>query len=297
MKSCLIALLVVSPFFLSANAADEDYSPGPDSMVKEGVPRGKVTQHRWVSEIFPGTERDYWVYVPAQYDGKTPASLLVCQDGGGFVRENGLFRAPTVLDNLIHAGQISVTVGVFINPGVVPPAKKGQQPRKNRSFEYDTLSDQYARFLLEEILPEIGKGLNITDDPEKRIICGNSSGGICAFTVAWERPDAFGKVISHIGSFTNIRGGHVYPAMIRKTEPKPIRVFLQDGENDLDNLHGNWPVANQQMAAALKYAGYEYELVMGTGKHSGRHGGAIFPDTLRWMWSESKTDRETAEAP
>ncbi len=284
-----LSILSLSSLVVPVYAADEDYVPGPEAMPKEGVPQGEVTQDSWTSEIFTGTVRDYWVYVPAQYDGKKPAALLVCQDGGGFVRENGAFRAPTVLDNLIHTGDIPVTIGVFINPGVVPPAKEGQEPRKNRSFEYDTLSDQYARFLLEEILPEVEKSYQITKNPRDRVICGNSSGAICAFTAAWERPDSFGKVISHIGSFTNIRGGHVYPALIRKTEPKPIRVFLQDGENDLDNLHGNWPLANQQMAAAFEYAGYDYQFVMGTGKHSGRHGGAIFPETLRWIWRDWKT--------
>ncbi len=285
-----ISLLLCS--FHPAFAADEDYVPGPDAMKKEGVPSGELTQHSWSSDVFPGTVRDYWVYVPAQYDETTPAALLICQDGIGFVREKGPFRAPTVLDNLIHAGDIPATIGIFINPGVVPATKEGQQPRKNRSFEYDTLSDQYARFLLEEIIPEVEKTYAITDDPRHRAICGNSSGGICAFTAAWERPDAFGNVISHIGSFTNIRGGHVYPALIRKSEPKPIRVFLQDGENDLDNLHGNWPIANEQMAAALKFAGYDYKFVMGTGKHSARHGGAIFPDTLRWIWRDWKEPPE-----
>jgi len=269
---------------LALQAADEDYKPGPEAERKEGVPEGKVTQHEWNSKIFPGTVRDYWIYVPAQYEKFKPANVMVFQDGGGFVKEKGAFRAPIVFDNLIHAGDIPVTIGIFINPGVVPPAKEGQQARKNRSFEYDTLSDQYARFLLEEILPEVGRSYNLTDDPDKRAICGNSSGGICAFTVAWERPDAFRKVVSHIGSFTNIRGGHVYPALIRKGDKKPLRVFLQEGENDLDNLHGNWPLANLQMAEALKFAGYDYTLVMGTGRHSGRHGGAIFPDTLRWIW-------------
>ena len=282
----LTALAACLPMTLSAV---DDYQPGPDSMPKEGVPRGKVTQHSHSSKIFPGTVRDYWVYVPVQCDGSTPAAVLVCQDGGGFVRENGAFRAPTVLDNLIHAGDIPITVGIFINPGVVPPAegKPNAQPRRNRSFEYDTLSDQYARFLIEEILPKVSRehDLRLTENPDGRAICGNSSGGICAFTVAWERPDAFTKVISHIGSFTNIRGGHVYPALIRKTEPKkPLRVFLQEGKNDLDNLHGNWPLANRQMAAALKFAGYDFNFVMGDGKHSGKHGGAIFPDTLRWTW-------------
>lgn len=284
----LLAILCSFLSFGTLQADDEDYKPGPDAMVKKGVPQGKVTQHQWTSEIFPGTERDYWVYVPAQYDGSERACVMVFQDGGGYVKEKGHFRAPTVLDNLIHAGDIPVTIGIFINPGVVPPAESGQQPRKNRSFEYDTLSDQYARFLLEEILPEVGTNYELTDNPDCRAICGNSSGGICAFTVAWERPDAFRKVVSHIGSFTNIRGGHAYPALIRKTDPKPIKVFLQDGENDLDNLHGNWPLANRQMAAALEFSGYDFKFVMGTGKHSGRHGGAIFPDTLRWLWSDWK---------
>ena len=156
----------------------------------------------------------------------------------------------------------------------------------NRSFEYDTPSDQYARFLLEEILPEVGRTYTLAGDAASRAICGISSGGICAFTAAWERPDAFSKVLSHVGSFTNIRGGHVYPALIRKTEPKSIRVFLQDGSNDLDNRHGHWPLGNQQMAAALRFADYDYRFVFGHGAHNGRHGGAILPDALRWLWRD-----------
>jgi len=268
-------------------AQDEQYQTGPDAERKEGVPQGTVTKHVWdQSEIYPGTVRDYWVYVPQQYQKGQPACLMVFQDGAGFVNEKGHTRVPVVFDNLIHAGEMPVTIGVFIQPGVVPPTKPGQKPRKNRSFEYDTLSDQYVRFLLEEILADVGQKYDISDDPKHRAICGNSSGGICAFTAAWERPDSFGKVVSHIGSFTNIRGGHVYPAVIRKTEIKPIKVFLQDGSNDLDNLHGNWPLANQQMAAALKFVGYDHKFVYGEGRHSARHGGAIFPDTMRWLWSD-----------
>lgn len=271
----------------TAWAQDEQYTTGPDAERKEGVPQGTVTKHVWdQSEIYPGTVRDYWVYVPKQYEKGKPACLMVFQDGAGFVNEKGHTRVPVVFDNLIHAGEMPVTIGVFIQPGVIPPAKPGQSPRKNRSFEYDTLSDQYVRFLLEEILADVGKQYDISNDPKHRAICGNSSGGICAFTAAWERPDSFGKVVSHIGSFTNIRGGHVYPAVIRKTEIKPIKVFLQDGSNDLDNLHGNWPLSNQQMAAALKFVGYDYKFVYGEGKHSARHGGAIFPDTMRWLWSD-----------
>ncbi|MCF6311890.1 MAG: esterase family protein [Verrucomicrobiales bacterium] len=282
------ALLMFVLLTCSVRADDNAYRPGPDAMPKQGVPKGVVTKYQWKSAIFPSTVRDYWVYVPAQYDGKTPAALMVFQDGGGFVREKGAFRAPTVFDNLIAAGEMPVTIGLFINPGVVPPAKEGQQGRKNRSYEYDTLSDQYAKFLLEEMIPELEKKYKITKNPDGRGICGNSSGGICAFTVAWERPEAFRKVVSHVGSFTNIRGGHVYPALIRKTDKKPLRVFLQDGKNDVDNLHGNWPLANQQMAKALEFAKYDYKFVFGEGVHSGRHGGAIFPDTMRWIWRDWK---------
>ena len=283
-------LPVLSAFFLAFTPAfaapqDDQYVLGPDSHVKPGVPQGKVTTHQWTeSKIYPGTVRDYAVYVPAQYDKAKPAAVMVFQDGMGMVGEKGQFRAATVFDNLIAAGEMPVTIGIFINPGMFPSAKPGEKGRSNRSFEYDSLGDLYSRFLLEEILPEVGKSYHLTTDPEMRAICGNSSGGICAFTVAWEHPEAFRKVVSHIGSFTNIRGGHVYPALVRKTEKKPIRVFLQDGRNDLDNQFGNWPLANQDMAASLKFAGYDYKFVFGEGTHNGKHGGALLPDTLRWLW-------------
>src|SRR5258708_30351965 len=233
-------------------AAADDYKLGQDSLPQEGVPRGEVTKYKWESKVFPGTVRDYWVYVPAQYDAAKPACVMVFQDGNNYQRTNGEFRVPIVFDNLIHKKEMPVTLGVFINPGEVPAIEEGKKPRSNRSFEYDSLGDQYARFLLEEILPEVGKKYKLTSEASGRAICGISSGGICAWTVAWERPDAFSKVLSHVGSFTNIRGGHVYPALIRKTERKPIRVFLQDGSGDLDNVHGSWPLANQEMAASLK---------------------------------------------
>ena len=263
----------------------EDYKLGPDSFPQAGVPTGTVEKFSWKeSKIYPGTERDYWVYVPKQYDAAKPACLMVFQDGAGYVSTNGQFRTPTVFDNLIHKKEMPVTIGVFISPGTVPAAEAGQKGRSNRSYEYDSLGDLYVRFILEEILPEVGKKWNITKDPTGRGTVGISSGGICAFTMAWERPDSFGRVLSQIGSFTNIRGGHVYPALIRKTEKKAIRVFLQEGSNDLDNLHGSWPLANLEMAAALKFAKYEHQLVMGDGGHSGKHGGAILPESLRWLW-------------
>ena len=273
---------------LTARAAD-DYKLGPDSMPQPNVPQGEVIKLRWEnSKIFPGTVRDWWIYVPKQYDPAQPAAVMVFCDGGGMVSKDGGFRVPVVFDNLIAKKEMPVTIGVFTNPGEVPAAELGQKGRSNRSFEYDSLGDAYVKFLLEEIMPEVSKKYNLTKDPAGWAICGNSSGGICAFTAAWERPDAFRKVVSHIGSFTNIRGGYVYPALIRKSKdkPKPIRVFLQDGSNDLDNLHGNWPLANQDMAVALKFAGYDYQFVFGDGAHSGKHGGAIFPDTMRWLWRD-----------
>lgn len=280
------ALLLAGP----ALAAD-DYELGPDSQVQDGVPKGRIEEGTFESKTgFPGTTRKFWVYIPQQYDGKTPAALMVFQDGGNYQKKDGQCRAPIVFDNLIHKGEVPVTIGVFIDPGTFAPGADTGRPRSNRSFEYDTLSDQYARFLIDEFLPFVTKtyDLKVSDDPELRAICGISSGGICAFTVAWERPDQFRKVISHVGSFTNIRGGDVYPGRVRKTEHKPLRVFLQDGSGDLDNLHGNWPLANQQMAKALEFVKYDYKFEYGDGGHNMKHGGAIFPDTLRWLWRDWK---------
>ncbi|MBM80339.1 MAG: esterase [Planctomycetaceae bacterium] len=283
----LLATLCIATAISNTQAGDEVYKLGADSMVQE-VPKGKVKEHVWKSKVFDGTIRRYWTYVPKQYHADRPAAVMVFQDGHAYVAPNGQFRATTVMDNLIHKGEIPVTIGIFIDPGHKKeqlPDKPGWRPRpENRSVEYDTLSADYAKFLLEEILPEVGKSYNLTDDPNQRAICGISSGGICAWTVAWEQPDAFRKVLSHVGSFTNIRGGHVYPALIRKNERKPIRVFLQGGEGDLDNEHGNWPLANQEIAAALKFARYDYKFVFGEGAHIGIHGGAILPDSLRWLW-------------
>ena len=285
MKKLLSLMSAVSLAMLPCLAAD-DYKLGPDSMEQAGVPKGQVTKFTWESKVFNGTTRDCWVYVPAQYDAAKPACVMIFQDGDGFQSRTGGFRVPVVFDNLISKKEMPVTIAIFLNPGVFAPTEPGGKPRQNRSFEYDTVSDQYARFLLEEILPEAGKKYNLTSDPKGRALCGISSGGICAFTAAWERPDQFGKVISFIGSFTNIRGGDVFPGLIRKTERKAIRVFLQDGSNDLDNMHGNWPLAAQQMAAALKFSGYDYKFEFGDGGHNGKHGGSILPEALRWLWRD-----------
>jgi len=280
---------ILAAALISLLAQAEPYKHPPESERQDGVPQGKVTHGVWKStQVFPGTIREYWVYVPAQYDETRPAAVMVFQDGHAYVGEKGWFRVPIVFDNLIAKKEMPVTVGIFINPGhkAEELPKPGWSDKNNRSVEYDTLSPLYAKFLADEILPEVGKTLKLTDDPNQRAICGISSGGICAFTAAWERPDLFRKVLSHVGSFTNIRRGHEYPALIRKTPPKPLRVFLQDGSKDLDNEHGNWPLANQQMAASLAFKKYDYKFVFGEGGHNDIHGGSILPDSLRWLWRE-----------
>lgn len=272
----------------TAALAADDYVLGPDSQPQD-VPHGTVTKATFAeSKIFPDTTREYQVYVPKQYDAAKPACLMVFFDGGGYAKADGSSRVPVVFDNLIAKKEMPVTVAVFVNPGSIKATTPGAKDRSNRSFEYDSLGDANARFVLEELLPVATKGLNTTKNPDGWAIAGASSGGIAAFTVAWEKPEAFHKVVSWIGSFTNIRGGYVYPALIRQTkdQPKPLRVFLQDGSSDLDNLHGNWPLSNQDMAAALKFAGYDHQFVLGTGAHSPKHGGSIFPDTMRWLWRD-----------
>lgn len=294
----LVLLVVILSSVAPARAAD-DYKLGSDSQRQPGVPQGKVTQHAYAkSKVFPGTERDYWVYVPAQYDGKEPACVMVFQDGGGFQNEKGGYRVPVVFDNLIHKKEMPVTIGVFVNPGVIPAAEgsakgtdaKGSAapplPRFNRSYEYDSPTDLYARFLVEELLPEATKGLNVATGGNGRAICGGSSGGIAAWVAAWERPAEFSRVVSFIGSFTNLRGGHDAASLIRKTEGKPIRVFLQDGSNDLDIYSGSWWVGNNDVMAALRFAGYEHQWVPGDGGHNGKHGGSLLPDALRFVWKD-----------
>jgi enterochelin esterase family protein len=272
------------------------YDHGPDSQRKEGVPQGKVTDFDWTeSKVFPGTIRHCSVYVPAQYDAAKPAALMVFQDGHTYLKDGGDFRVPVVFDNLIQAKEMPVTIGVFIDPGFkrteFPPKRDWQPEPENRSFEYDTLSPAYSEFLLNEILPEVKKrfSLNITEDPEGHAICGISSGGICAFTVAWNRPDQFRKVVTHVGSFAAIRGGDKYPDIIMaEKEKKPIRIFMQDGaEDNRSHRPGwNWVIGNWKMAIAFEDKGYDYKYVFGEGAHNGNHGGVILPDTLRWLWRD-----------
>jgi gluconolactonase len=282
----LIFALFVSPAFAQTNQPQESYPPHPDSQEQPGVPKGEVLKFTFEnSKIFPGTWREYWVYVPAQYTPDKPACVYVNQDG---VQWN----APVVFDNLIHKKEMPVTIGVFVMHGRVRAANaESALDRFNRSFEYDGLGDNYARFLLDELLPDVetkkasdGRLIRLSKNGNDRAIGGASSGAICAFTAAWERPDAFSRVFSAIGTYVGLRGGHGYSTLVRKYEPKPIRVFMQDGANDLNIYGGDWWMANQAMERSLQFAGYEVQHVWGEGAHNDRHGKAVFPDAMRWLW-------------
>ncbi len=265
-------------------AQSEDYPIPPEAQKQEGVPEGKIEgPFELTSKIFPGTQRQFWIYVPAQYDPEKPACSMVVQDG--LNRAKG-WRLPQVYDNLIHSGDMPVTVGIFVTPGIVPSLKENSQPRFNRSFEYDSLGDRYARFLLEELLPEVSKNYNLSTDPSDRALAGASSGGICAFNAAWERPDAFRRVFCTIGTYVGLRGGNQFPMLVRKMEPKPLRVFLQDGSQDLNIYAGDWWMANQDMLSSLQWAGYDVNHAWGEGGHNGKHGAAIFPQAMRWLWRD-----------
>jgi len=261
----------------------EAYIPDPDNSFREGVPRGEVVaMPKHTSRVFEGATRDWWVYVPKQYDPAKPACVMVFQDGQ-WARN----WAPPAFDNLIHRGEMPVTIAIFLPPGTRP---NGQA---NRNFEYDTVDDRYAKFLLEEILPEVGRRYRVREDAAGRAIAGASSGAICAFNVAWQRPDQFSKVLSWIGSYVDLtfgrdnhNGGTIFPAMVRKADRKPIRVFLQDGRNDLDNPFGNWWLANLQMERALAWRQYDYTFVGGNGFHNDQHGRNLLPQALRWLWRD-----------
>ncbi len=281
MKRTTIFFLLAMPLFGIAR--------GVDTAAARGVPVGTITQHTFDhSKIFPGTTRDYWVYVPAQYDGSKSACVHVEQDGVQF-------NMPAVFDQLIASGEMPVTIGVFVKPGVMKAVSPNALNRFNRSFEYDGLGDNYARFLLDELLPHIAneQKLNLSTNGNDRSIGGSSSGAICAFTVAWERPDAFSRVLSAIGPYVGLRGGNEYPTLIRKTEPKPIRIFMQDGSADLNIYGGDWWMANQEMARALASAGYEETHIWGTDGHNGKQITGQLAEALRFLWKDWPTPVKT----
>ena len=254
----------------------------PDCYPQAGVPQGKLSEklvHQ--SHIYEGMVCDYWIYVPAQYDPRKPAALMVWQDGQNHIHRDGKAKTLNVIDNLTHQGKIPVMITVFIAPGHV-----GE--KRIRSLEYDRIDDTYARFLHDELLPEVTKKYNIRPGACARAIAGVSSGAVCAFNVAWRHPDRFSRVLSLIGSYTSIagveQGGHLFPFKVRKEEVRNIRVWLQDGENDVENQHGSWPLMNLQLANSLKFKGYDFHFSWGTGSHNPAHGYAELPVSLAWLW-------------
>ena len=302
-------IIIVLLSFLAVTGAvaaptDDVYRLGPDSLPQEGVPKGNVVGPLTLAStsVYPNTTRNYWVYVPAQYDAKKSACLMIFQDGHAFVNPNGDYRIPNVFDNLIYRREMPVTIAVFINPGRTPEQKEATSSEwgdrtNNRRIEYNALDDKYSKLIVDELLPELKKTYNISDRPEDRAISGASSGAICAFTVAWHRPDQFRKVVSTIGSFTNIMGGHEYPDIVRKSEAKPIRIYLQDGMNDNRGLRGrgenrsydpkwDWYAQNRKMLEALTEKKYDVNHCWGIGTHSNKQGGAIMPEMLRWLWRD-----------
>src|SRR4051812_6059973 len=279
---------------------DAYYQLGPDSFPRDDVPKGELRgPYTLPSQAYPGTQHTYWIYVPAQYDPAVAASLMIFNDGQAFKNMDGDVRAPNVLDNLIYRREMPVMLSVFINPGRTPdqpeptPQEWGDKTT-NRPTEYNTLDDKYARVIVNELLPVLNKDYNISKDPERRGIGGASSGAIAAFTVAWERPNDFRKVLSIVGSFTNLRGGHAYADLVRRTEKKPIRIFLQDGRNDNRGVgrDGNydqnrdWFLQNVRLMQALTEKGYDVNYTWGIGRHGQKQGGAIFPDMMRWLWRD-----------
>ena len=259
-------------------------NPSNNASAPSEFPAGKIEgPFVWESNIYPGTVRDYWVYVPAQYEAAKPACVMVVQDGLG--RAQG-WRLPQVLDSLIATQDLPVIIGIFVDHGKVAADAPDKYPRYNRSFEYDALGDRYARFLIEELLPEVGRSYNLSDDPNDRSIAGASSGAICAFNVAWEKPDAFRRVLSTIGTYVGLRGGDEFATLVRKTEPKPLRVFLEDGSSDLNIYAGDWWMANQDMLSALTWAGYEVNHMWGEEGHNSEGAKKILPDALKWLWQD-----------
>jgi gluconolactonase len=288
MKNYIILYCLLLNTYVFSQIPTEKYPIDPASTEQVGVPKGEIFTFTFEnSKIFPGTWREVSVYVPTQYRGDKPACVYVNQD-------RIQWKAPTVFDNLISKGEMPVTIGVFITPGRVRAEDTASAlDRINRSFEYDGLGDNYARFILEEILPEVekrktsdGRVIVLSKNGNDRAIGGSSSGAVCAFTAAWERPDAFSRVFSAIGTYTNLRGADRYPALIRKYEPKPLRIFLQDGSNDLNNPFGDWWKANETMERALQFSGYEVNHIWGEGAHNAQHGTAIFPEAMRWLWKD-----------
>ena len=288
MKRILLSLLLL---FTAISLTAEDYSPGPDSEPHDGVPKGTVTKFVLPpGKYYPGTPHNCAIYVPAQYDANKPTPFMIFLDGSQALGD--AMRVPTVFDNLIAKHDLPPMIAIFIDPGVLPAVSEADQNRYNRIYEYDSLTPRFAEFLLNELIPAVGKNLNLSQNPDDRGLSGVSTGAVGAFMAAWNRPDQFHRVLSLIGTYVSMKGADALPGLVRKTEPKPIRIFMQDGTGDHivaaepygTHFSGSWPVSNQAMYEALEFAGYDVKLEMGTGGHDLKQGGAILPDALRWLW-------------
>jgi enterochelin esterase-like enzyme len=307
-RACAVAMILGGTLTSVLSQAQDPQAPnpdllyhiGPDSLAEEGVPKGEIRgPFSLPSQAYPGTQHTYWIYVPAQYSPSVPASLMIFQDGQAFKNPDGNLRANNVMDNLIYRREIPVMIGVFVNPGRRPdqpeptPQNWGDRDT-NRPTEYNTLDDKYARVIVDELMPVLYKDYNISRDPDRHGIGGASSGAIAAFTVAWQRPDDFRKVLSIVGSFVNLRGGHAYADIVQKSDKKPIRVFLQDGRNDNRGVGrgGNydetrdWFLQNVRLMKALTDKGYEVNYSWGMNRHGQSMGGAILPEMMRWLWRD-----------
>jgi enterochelin esterase family protein len=268
---------------LPIDQSEVRYAHGPDSTRQPDVPVGQTVEFDWSdSAVYPGTSRKFWVHLPTRYDPSEPAALMVFQDGQWYLDPEGEIRGAIVLDNLIHRGDIPVTIGVFVDPGVV----EGADDPNNRNVEYDAFDDRYVTFLLTEIIPQVAKRYAITSDPDRWGVCGGSSGGNGAFTAAWLRPDKFRRVICFLSSFVQMPYGNPYPQLIPRVPHKPLRIFMQAGHRDLrwNEPESNWLANNLRVAAALAEAGYDFRLVLGDGGHSPNHAGVLLPDALRWLY-------------
>lgn len=271
---------------------EADYHPCPEATLDADMREGPVTKlSEWDrSEVYPGTRRDIWIYHTPGLNQDDRPGVMFFNDGAWYLSRSGPVQATNVMNHLFHHGEIGPTVAIFVTPGVpdhhVPgPIDSYDSTLAQRSLEYDTVSPRYGEFLFGELiaLAETELKVKVSVDPEQRLTCGISSGGIAAFSAAWFHTGECRKVLSHCGSFTDIWGGHNYPSMVRKTPRKPIRVLLQSGANDANTPFGNWALANQTMASALEYAGYDYSFEFGVGGHSLNHGGSIFAESLRWL--------------
>jgi len=286
-------------------AWDAAYHPCPEAFPDEGTPTGVVRKFSdWdATAQYPGTRRDLWIYSPPglsplglsppDLDATAEPGVIFFNDGAWYLANGGAVRATRVLDTLHARGEIAPTIAIFIMPGmtetpVLAPIESYDRRAAQRSLEYDVVSPRYGNFLFHEILPfaERALGVECSSDPDRRTVCGVSSGGIAAFTAAWHHPDQCRRVLSHCGSFTDIWGGHNYPSVLRRTPRQPLRVLLQSGEHDANTPFGDWSLANRTMASALAYAGYDHRFEFGTGGHNLSHGGAIFAASLRWLWRE-----------